>query len=47
MKLITVHLLVGLIHATDEDKSLTLPTEMLQSMNNIELEVSDDKDDTS
>jgi hypothetical protein len=35
-------LLVGLISATDEDKSLRLPTEMLQSMNNVELEVSDD-----
>ena len=37
-----MNLLVGLISATDEDKSLRLPTEMLQSMTNIELEVSED-----
>ena len=43
MKFITVHLMaVGLISATDEDKSLRLPDEMLQSMNNVELEVSED-----
>ena len=42
MKFITVNLLVGLISATDEDNSLRLPTEMLQSMTNIELEVTED-----
>ena len=42
MKFTSVHLLVGLISATDEDKSLRLPTEMLESMKNIELEVSED-----